>query len=360
MTQAHPTLHWTDFRSEPAQWAQKLGISTEAVKLYLDAEVIDLHTDTFLWKRLLGYRLSMRHSLPKWRARFGGQVDFPRVLEAQMAGIVWDIPTNPLVPKARKYGALRRQIALILEDLQACSQHFQPVVSFADYQAARAAGKVASWISIQGGQAIDNNLYDLERIPEIHRITLVHFTRSRIGASNFDRLHANLGLSPFGRDFVAKMVEQRILVDLSHINRKGFFDALEVMPSHVPPVVTHTGVKGVCDLWRNIDDAQIRAIAERQGTIGVIYEQNFLHRQKSQQTLSRIVDHMQHIIQVAGEDFVSLGSDYDGMITLPADFPDITWQPALVQEMLKRNWSEDRIRKILGQNFLRVVAAVRP
>lgn len=359
MTTTNPSLTYTDYRKDPAAWAQKLKISREAVELYLDAEVIDLHTDTFLWQRLTGYRLDRHHALPPWRARLGGQVDLPRLLEAQMAGVVFDIPANPLIPKARKYGCLRQHISNMLATLKPHA-NFKHVVSHADYLKARAAGQIACFFSIQGGQALDHNLHDLARIPEIHRITLVHLTRSRIGASNLNPFDTQIGLSAYGRDFVSTLCEQKILVDLSHINRKGYFDALSAMPAGIPPVVTHTGLRAVCDVFRNIDDEQIRAICERNGTIGIMYEQNFLAKTRPEQTLERIIDHLAHLIQVGGEDYASLGSDYDGMITLPRDFPDVTWQPVLVERMLRRGWSDTRIRKILGQNFLRVIQQVRP
>lgn len=354
----------SSFTDTPEQWAQHLNITPQALEIYRQAEVIDLHNDSFLWQRLLGYRMDRWHE--PWGKRFapfGRQVDFPRALAASMSGIVFDIPTNPLVPRTHKYGALRQHISRMLESIKQAQDRNLPVkhvVSYRDYQQARQKGQLAAWISIQGAQAIDNNLYDLQRIPEVHRITLLHFTRSRLGASNFDPLAQNQGLSSFGKDFVQAMVAEKILVDLSHINPAGFWDAMACMPRDVPPVVTHTGVKGVCDLWRNIDDAQIRAIAERGGTIGVIFERNFIARDRSAKRLRTIVDHMAHIIRVGGEDCVSLGSDYDGMITLPFDFPDIRWQPVLVDEMLRRGWSEARIRKILGLNFLRVIQQVRP
>jgi membrane dipeptidase len=139
-----------------------------------------------------------------------------------------------------------------------------------------------------------------------------------------------------------------------------FFDALDVMPAHIPAVVTHTGVQGVRPLWRNIDDAQIRAIAERNGTIGIICAAPFLAAEPGRRTYARIVDHMAHVIRVAGEDYVSLGSDFDGLITTPEGLPDITALPRLVQDMLERGWSDTRIQKILGGNFLRVVAQVQP
>ena len=105
---------------------------------------------------------------------------------------------------------------------------------------------------------------------------------------------------------------------------------------------------------------RIRAVASRGGTIGVIYERNFLARDPARQTLERIIDHLAHLIAIGGEDCASLGSDYDGMISLPHDFKDITWQPVLVERMLKRSWSVERIQKILAGNFLRVVNEVRP
>ncbi len=214
-------------------------------------------------------------------------------------------------------------------------------------------------MSIQGGQAIDNNLDNLDKIPEIHRITLVHFTKSKIGASNADIRNKSTGLSDFGKDFVRKMVDNKILVDLSHINRKGFFDALEAVPDSIV-VVTHTGVNGVYQCWRNIDDQQIKAVSETGGTVGIIYHPKFLAKTIVNCSIDSIIDHLAHVINVAGEDCPTLGSDYDGLIYLPRELKDITYQPILVQKMLERKWSAERIKKILGLNFLRVIKSYRP
>ena len=140
---------------------------------------------------------------------------------------------------------------------------------------------------------------------------------------------------------------------------RGFFDALEVCDPSIPPIVTHTGMAGIRPLWRNIDDEQVKAIAERGGTIGIIFNPFFLGPRWFG-PLSLVIDHMEHIIQLVGEDFVSLGSDYDGAILLPDGFEDCTHQPKLVADMLSRGWSAERIKKILGANFLRVLKAVRP
>lgn len=337
------------------QYLMKKGLlSQEGLELYLSSDVIDLHTDSFIWPRVMGYRVEQAHRALPWGNVFFNQVDLPRLAAAGLTGVSWDIPTNPLQTSARRFGVLRQNISTIIETLRK-DPRYAFVKSYSDYIQARDKGKIASFISIQGGQAIDANLHYLERIPEVHRITLLHFTRSKIGSSSFFPWEQHLGLSRFGHDFVEKMIEQKILIDLAHINRKGFFDVVNTVQARVPIAVTHTGLRGCCDIWRNLDDAQIKAIAKTNGTIGVIYERRFLAKERHLQTMDRIVEQMAYLIRLVGEDYVSLGSDYDGLITLPDDFPDITYQPILVQKMLDRGWSHERVRKILGGNFLRVL-----
>ncbi|MFN8670579.1 MAG: membrane dipeptidase [Candidatus Sericytochromatia bacterium] len=348
------TLDYINYKKYPELLAKKLNISLEAVQLYQDCEVIDPHTVTYLWKRLFGYNLAKKHIYRPFGIGIFNQVDFPKVLEANMSGVVWDITTNPIHHEKNRFDVLRRNIDTILDDIQKYSTNFQFVRNYKDYLDARKNNKVASFISIQGGQGIQNKISDLDKIPEVHRITLVHFTHSKIGISNFET-NKNQGLSDFGKNFVEKMVNKNIMVDLSHINRKGFFDALDVMPKNIPAVVTHTGIKGVRDIWRNIDDEQIKAIAERNGTIGIIYEPRFLTISALKASTYDILDHMEHVIKTVGEDYVTLGSDYDGFINTPKDLKDITYQPIFVQRMLDKNWKEERIRKILGKNFLRAI-----
>src|SRR6185436_7324112 len=111
--------------------------------------------------------------------------------------------------------------------------------------------------------------------------------------------------------------EARAFVDLAHIHRSSFWGAVEAHDKSQPLIATHTGVCGVKEHWRNLDDAQIKAIADTGGTIGIIYAANFLRSDKTAKDGDMVVEHMRHIIDVAGEDFVSIGSDYDGAITPP-------------------------------------------
>ncbi len=350
-------LRYRDHRRDPAAWARRLGVSREAVDLYLDADVIDLHTCSFIWARF-GYDLSRRHRPHLRGTPFFNQVDFPRAREAALTGIVWDITTNPLRGPEGRRRAFLRNLARLRRLLARHPDELRLVRTPAEYRAAKAAGLLASWIGVQGGNAVPLDLLDRAPGRALSRITLVHFTRSELGASATDPRHRDVGLTRHGREYVARMVAARILVDLSHINRRGFHDALDAMPRGVPAAVTHTGMRSLRDVSRNIDDEQARAIAATGGTIGVVYQPGFLRPALYDYGISDIVDHMQRVIDVAGEDHVSLGSDYDGAVILPRDLADVTEQPRLVEAMLRRGWSHARIRKLLGLNYLRVLAEV--
>jgi len=161
---------------------------------------------------------------------------------------------------------------------------------------------------------------------------------------------------------VEALNERRILVDLAHASRRTFFDAIETRDGcqhPLPPLVTHTGVSGVHPSWRNLDDDQIRAIAERGGVIGIMFHRGFLGRPFWKVGAEAIVRHLEHTITVGGEGCAALGSDWDGMIVTPRDMPTCLELPVLVERMLERRWPEHRIRKVLGQNALRVIGTVR-
>jgi len=354
-------LDFTDHRADPAGWARDLGISTEAVELYLDSDVLDLHVDSFIWNRIWGYDLRKRHGHGLLGARFYSQVDFPRILEAQVSGATWIITTNPAKTARGRRKAFVKNLARLRALFDAVSEHIAVVTNVAEYRAARRAGKHAAFIGIQGGNALDESLEALDRIPDglVLRITLVHLSTSSLGVTSAPMAGPDTGLTDFGRDYLKRLNEKKIFVDLAHISKKGFWDAVEVHDASQPLLVTHTGVSGVHEHWRNLDDDQLRAIADSGGTIGVMYQSDFLGDPAWGGRASSIVDHLAHIVATVGEDHASLGSDWDGAIIPPRDMPTCLELPKLVQLMLDRGWSDERIRKILGTNFLRVVEALR-
>lgn len=358
MTKLPPMkMRYPDAGEDAASWARNLEISREAVDLYLASDVIDLHIETYIWQRIFGYDMRKRHGRGPFGARLFGQIDLARAREAHITGGTWSISTNPLrsaEDRARTFVKNLHRLRAILEsvpdDVAVCR-------NLAEYKAARQAGKHGAFLGIQGGNALDKDGAALDLIEDelIIRVTVLHLYNSALGATSAPSPGARAGLTPAGLAYVQRLNEKKILVDLAHIDRKGFFDAVGVHDKSQPLIVTHTGVTAVCPSWRNLDDDQIKAVADTGGTIGIIYQMAFIGGSSAK----GIVDHMAHVIDVVGDDFVSLGSDWDGMILPPRDMPTCLELPRIVQLMLDRGWSGERIQKILGGNFLRVLGHLR-
>jgi len=143
-----------------------------------------------------------------------------------------------------------------------------------------------------------------------------------------------------------------VIVDLAHINRKGFFDVLDMATK--PVMVTHTGVTGVHPHWRNVDDEQLRAVAQNGGCVGIIFARRFL----GSASIEAVVEHLLHVMNVAGEDAPALGSDFDGFVVPPEGLEDVAALPNLTVALSRRAIVPRVIEKILGGNVLRVLDAV--
>jgi membrane dipeptidase len=353
---------YIDRRADPSLWARELGVSDEACRLLLGSDLVDLHVDTEVPARLFGYDPARRHHSWRGGTPFFGHADFPRLLEGGFTGAVWDMATNPL--RTRR-GRVRQTIANLeraIRRIEAHPEQLRLVRTASDYRRARADGCLALWLGIQGGNAFAERLEDLELIPQdaVCRVTLVHLTTSRLGTTSSPlRLRAG-GLTAYGRRFVGALQERRIVVDLAHIHPQGFWDAVRTADPRWPLIASHTGVSGVRPHWRNLDDEQLRAIARSGGVVGIIYHSWFLRAGLGRASCEDVADHLEHVVRVAGEDCAALGSDYDGLIVPPRDLPDPTAHPVLVERLLRRGFTPEQIRKMLGGNWLRVLEAVRP
>ena len=339
--------------------SRPLNVSAEARALHDDADVIDLHVDSFIWRRIFGYDFRRRHAAFTAGVVLS-QFDLPRAHEAGVNGATWVITTNPLGDARDREASFFENLAELTALLESPEAHARVVRTAAEYRAARAAGLHAAFIGVQGGNALAHSLEALDRLSPgvVLRVTLLHLTSSRLGATS-SPLGGDQGLTAYGKDYVRRLNDHKILVDLAHISRAGFWDAVAAHERSVPFVVTHTGVSGVHPHWRNLDDEQLRAVADSGGTIGIMYHAEFLGDRMFQGRLETVVRHIEHVVNVAGEDHVSLGSDWDGSIVTPRDMPTVLELPLLTQALLDRQWSESRIRKLLGGNFLRVVESVR-
>jgi membrane dipeptidase len=357
-----PLGRYIDRRGDPAGWAAELGVSREAVEVYLDCDVIDLNIQSFIWSRTFGYDLAKRHGPGLLGARYFRQVDLPRVREARLGGAIWSITTNPWRRRTARPAVFARNAAALKQVFAAVAEEFVIARTAADYRRARAEGKHAAFLGIQGGNAVDADGEALDLLGEasIVCVTLVHLSSSRVGSTSSPARGPDRGLSDFGRSYVERLNAERIFVDLSHVSRRGFFDAVSVHDKSQPLMVSHTGVSAVTASWRNVDDEQLRAVAETGGVIGVIFHGGYLGGSYwTGGSASAIVDHLEHIVNQVGEDHAALGSDWDGAIITPRDMRTCLELPRLVQLMLARGFSAERVRKIMGGNFLRALALLR-
>ena len=337
------------------------GLERAAREIYSAADVIDLHLDTFIWKRIGGYDFTKRHTGSGIAGNFFGQVDLPRIHEAGITGAIWSITTNP-------FRALRKRGEVFTENLRAIERTLQtdPRVSLArnarDYRRARAAGKHAAFIGVQGGNAFSGDLDLLGRVgPSLIKVTVLHLLHSELGQTSTPLpFRKPEPLTPLGIELVKRLNAERVFVDLAHIGRAGFAAAVRAHDRSQPLICSHTGVAGVHPHWRNLEDSQIRAIADTGGVVGVIFQTGFLGKGSRGRRLEAVVDHLDHLVRIGGEEVAAIGSDWDGMITPPEDLKSCTGLPLLAVEMLRRGYTPQRIQRVLGGNFLRALAHLRP
>lgn len=341
-------------------WATQLGISREAIDLYATSDVIDLHVASFIWSHF-GYDLRKRHGRGAFGARFYGQVDLPRIREAGLTSSIWSLTTNPFQSARARRQAFGENLTRIKQLFTDKADDFALVRTCAEHDAARASGKHAAMLAIQGANALDVDDTALDCLADhaVVWVTLVHLSRSQVGQSSSPLRWSDQGLGPRGPHAIKRLNELRVLVDLAHISPESFKQAVAIHDRSLPLICTHTGVCGAYRSWRNLDDWQIRAIADSGGTIGIIFHSPYLEGRYFGGRVEAVVDHMQHVIDLVGDDHVSLGSDWDGAIITPRDMPTCLELPRLVQRMLERDFGPERIRKILGGNFLRVLRQLR-
>ncbi|HWC12673.1 MAG TPA: membrane dipeptidase [Acidimicrobiales bacterium] len=323
--------------------------------------MVDAHVESFIWSRVLGYDLASIHGPGPLGGRFFSQADLPRMAEAGLTGVVLSVATNPFRRRARRTATLLANLARLRATVEAHPDDLALVTDLAGYRQARAKGRLACFLAVQGGNALASP-DDLDRLPPglLSRVTLVHLTASAVGAPSAPSPRRDGGLTSMGAALVEACNARRVIVDLAHISRRGFWDTLAVHDPSLPVVVSHTGVRGVHDVWRNIDDEQIGAVADRGGVVGIMFHSGFLGDRFWSGRADAVVRHVEHVVRVGGEDAVAIGSDFDGLIVPPRDLATVSQLPVLAQRMRDRGFSAERVGKVLGANYLRVVGEMRP
>jgi membrane dipeptidase len=268
---------------------------------------------------------------------------------AQFFGLV----SLPLLRGVRGMAAtVHKQIDALEEAVSRNPSNLRLVRKAAEVEACRRDGVIGALLGIEGAHALDGDLDRLEGFARrgLRYLGLLHFTANEAGFPAYGRGRRDAeGLTPWGRELVERCEHHSVLVDLAHINRKGFLDACAQATR--PPIVSHTGVLGAFDHWRNIDDAQLRAVADLGGCVGVIFVPRYL----GADGLPAVVKHLKHILDVVGEDGPALGSDWDGMIIPTRDLRDPCGLPLLTDALLQAGVSARAIGKILRGNIMRVL-----
>ena len=377
-------------------------VSPRALRVYREAFVIDTHND--MPSKILedGYDPDVRHP-PGFRAT-EGNTDFPRLVESGMTAefmSAWVDASYAERPNASFARALEH-IKVIHTFVDRHPDRLLFATTAADVRRAKAEGKVAILIGVEGGHAIEGSL---DRLRDLYArgaryLTLTWnngnaWAGSSIGAGNT----RTGGLTPFGRDVVREMNRLGMLVDLSHVSDSTFYDAIAV--SSVPVIASHSSARAISEVPRNLTDDQLRAIARNGGVVNVNFYSRFIDAryraaiehveetvrvaraaaraagEDSASAAARIsathdslaaaipptpfgvlVDHIDHIARVAGVEHVGLGSDFDGVSALPLGMEDVTRLPRIAQALLDRGYSDDDVKKILGGNMLRVMSQV--
>jgi membrane dipeptidase len=321
-------------------------------EIHAQFPAIDLHADTLMWVHAFGYNMSLRHEPPLPRAAWGGHVDVPRMIEgglgAQFMGLV-SFPALQFSPA----DAVDEQISL-LHALSARDPRVAVARSAGDIERCAETRKVALLLGIEGAHALQGSLERLRYFARrgVRYLGLVHFSSNQAAcpAFGFGRDDA-CGLTSFGRQLVDACEQLGVIVDLAHINRAGFMQVCAMATR--PAIVSHGGVWGVHRHWRNIDDDQLRALAATGGAIGIMFAPTFL----GASSLGQVVRHVRHVIDVAGQDSVAIGSDWDGMIVPTPGLRDASHLPALTEALLEAGLSEPQVVKVLRGNAMRVLGS---
>ena len=319
-------------------------MSSRIKRIHEEAVLVDAHNDTIVAHKQLGISLTSRADET--------QVDFPRLREAcvDVSFFAVDVTTafkSHLTYALDAFGFFEKELEQAGEDVVIVTTKESLVETMRDK-------KLAIILAIENSDAVEGSLNVLRMLFKlgVRSIGLTHNPRS-LAADGVGESRTGGGLTTFGVQLIEEMNRLGIIVDLAHISEKGFWDALEV--SKKPVIVSHGNCKALCNHRRNLTDDQIRGLASKGGVIGITFVPRFVDEKKP--SLNRLLDHIDHAVDIAGIDHVGLGSDFDGGGTL---LKDVTELPRITEGLLERGYEENEIKKILGENFIRVLLETLP
>jgi len=369
-------------------------LDTEARRIAQDAIIVDTHID-------VPYRLE-ENPADVTRDTEGGDFDYPRAVAGGLNAPFMSIYTPAELEAAGTSNAVAHALIDLVEGVvETAPDRIAIARSPAEVRRQFADGLMSLPLGMENGSPLDGDLANVGRFFDrgIRYITLAHGKSNALSDSSYDENHQWDGLSPFGEAVVREMNRLGMMVDVSHLSDAAFYDVLEVTTA--PVIASHSSARHFTPGFeRNMDDDMIRALAANGGLIMINFGSSFItaearayskarsaaeklwkmdHPELSDDeaetafakiyaeshgpypfaTLDDVLDHFDHVIRLVGVDHVGIGSDYDGVgDSLPVGLKDVSTYPALVRGLLERGHDEAAVRKILGENLLRVWAAV--
>jgi membrane dipeptidase len=283
-----------------------------------------------------------------------GHLDLPRLREGGVTAQVFALFLEDRYLPAGAAKQTLRMLDALYGELQTNSDTFMLAERAADIEKAKAVGKVAAVIGFEGAEALEGDLGLLRAFYRLGlRVITVTWSRRNQAADGTYEARTGGGLTNFGLELVAECNRLGIVLDISHLAPAGARDLLN--SSSDPIIASHSNAYALCPHPRNLSDEQLRALANKGGVVGVTFVPAFIVPEPGQASLDMLLDHIDHIVQVAGIDHVALGSDFDGFgPNVPLGLEDVTCMPAITAGLGARGYSEAEIQRVLGLNFLRV------
>jgi membrane dipeptidase len=317
--------------------------------------------------------------------------DHPRMVKGMMGGQFWSvyIPIAAYPGSSGDVARVLKQIDVVHRMIATYPDELELALTADEVIRAHRRGKIASMMGIEGGHAIEDSLANLRMLYETgaRYMTLTHSKGLRWADSATDEERVG-GLSPFGKEVVREMNRMGMMVDLSHVSVNTMNDALDVTTA--PVIFSHSSAFAITPHRRNIPDEILLRLKENNGVAMVTFfpsyvsetvrlswidlrekikmetddpkeQMNLFMAQRStlpRPTLADVADHIDHIRNLIGIDYIGLGGDYDGMPPGPVGLEDVSTYPALFKELLRRGYSDSDIAKIAGRNVLRVMKDV--
>ena len=372
------------------------NISENARKLHFSSIVVDTHDDTT--QLMLDTKFDLGARQPK------GSIDIPRMREGGLGAIffsIW-IPSKVTGPTAVQKAL--QQIDAVREQVREHPKDLVLATSAEQIRQAHKNGKIAALMGVEGGHMINSDLGVLRKYAAlgVRYMTLTHSGNDEWADSSTDKaVHG--GLTDFGKNVVREMNRLGVMVDISHVSDKTFYDALEV--SRAPLLASHSSCRAICDAPRNMSDQMMKDLAAKGGVIQINYHVGFLSQEfrnaekadpKINEAIAeevakrcgsdgnegcmliegdritreyvakgvlprveytKIIEHIDHAVRVAGIDHVGLGSDFDGA-NMPYGMEDASMLAKITEALLKRGYSASDVKKVLGENTLRLMTDV--